>query len=136
MDAITTILIIKVFILLAIFAHASENAITATEKRISHNWEFAHIAAIIAAMYLAGMNGLIYTALSYIPLRMAMFGPLFGHMTVRDYTRLSNKGYDKAMQWLLKIEKRKDIKFPAYTIWIFFWLFIGLFLDVALMAKM
>lgn len=129
-------LTIKLLILLSIFAHARENTITAIEKRISHTWEFLHVISLAVAFYIAGINSMWLTALMYIPLRIALFGPLFGYMTVRDYTRLSNKGYDKAMQWLLKIEKRKDIKFPAYTIWLGWWFFFGIFFDIAILAKM
>ena len=126
------ITICKALILLAIFAHAKENAITAKEKRISHNWEFIHIAALIIAFGLAAWNGLWVTMVTYILFRIALFGPLFGLLTTGDYKRLSNKGYDKAMQLLLKIEERKENYFPAYTIWLAANLVTGLFIDYAL----
>lgn len=132
MNTFILILIIKLLLLLAVFAHAKENAITAKEKRISHNWEFIHIAALIIAFFIAGWFGLWVTALTYICFRIALFGPFFGLLTTGDYTRLSNKGYDKAMQVLLKIEQKKSNYFPAYTIWLGINLAFGLFIDLAL----
>jgi hypothetical protein len=118
--------------LLAILAHAKENAITFKEKRISHNWEFIHIVALGAGFFISGWYGLWPTAITYIALRIALFGPIFGLLTTGDYTRLSDRGYDGAMQWLLKIEERKDVKFPAYTIWLGVNFAFGLFIDFAL----
>lgn len=118
--------------LLAIFAHAKENAITFKEKHISHNWEFIHIVALGAGFYLCGIYGLWPTAMTYIALRIALFGPFFGILTGGEYTRLSNKGYDYFMQKLLKIEQRKENYFPAYTIWLGVNLFFGLAIDFAL----
>ena len=131
METYWLITICKALILLAIYAHAKENAITAKEKRISHNWEFIHIAALIIAFGLAAWNGLWVTMVTYILFRIALFGPLFGLLTTGDYKRLSNKGYDKAMQYLLKIEERKENYFPAYTIWLAANLATGLFIDYA-----
>lgn len=126
------ILLIKILILAAIFAHAKENAITATEKRISHTWEFVHIVTIAAAFFLIGWFGLWVSAITYVLLRMGLFGPVFGLLTTGDYTRLSNKGYDKLMQKLLSIENSKKVRFPAYTIWLAWWTFAGLVIDFAI----
>lgn len=118
--------------LLAIFAHAKENAITFKEKRISHNWEFIHIIALGAGFFISGWYGLWPTAMTYIALRIALFGPFFGILTGGEYTRLSNKGYDYFMQKLLKIEQRKENYFPAYSIWLGVNFAFGLFIDFAL----
>ena len=126
------ILLIKILILAAIFAHAKENAITATEKRISHTWEFVHIVTIAAAFFLVGWFGLWVSTITYVLLRIGLFGPVFGLLTTGDYTRLSNKGYDYFMQKLLKIEQRKENYFPAYTIWLGVNFAFGLFIDFAL----
>lgn len=132
MNIYLLITIAKALLLLAIFAHAKENAITATEKRISHNWEFVHIATLAAAFFLIGLFGLWVSAITYVLLRMGLFGPVFGILTTGDYTRLSNKGYDYFMQKLLKIEQRKENYFPAYTIWLAINLAFGMAIDFAL----
>ena len=129
------ILIIKILILTAIFAHAKENAITATEKRISHTWEFVHIVTIAVAFFLIGWFGLWVSAITYVLLRIGLFGAVFGLLTTGDYTRLSNKGYDKLMQKLLSIENSKKVRFPAYTIWVGWWTFAGLVIDFAILIN-
>ena len=132
MNIYLLITIAKALLLLAIFAHAKENAITAKDKRISHTWEFIHVFSLGAGFYLCGLYGLWPTAMTYIALRIALFGPVFGLLTTGDYTRLSNKGYDFFMQKLLKIEERKENYFPAYTIWLGVNFIFGMAIDFAL----
>jgi len=127
------ILLVKILLIVSILAHAKENAVTSKEGVISHTFEFVAIAAMLGACVLVVWFDITITSLvAYIPLRMGLFGPAFGLITTGEYDRVGTKGYDRLIRWMYNIEKNKKYKFPAYTIWLAWWTFVGLIIDFAI----
>lgn len=128
-------LIIKLLLIFSIFAHAKENSITYWKHRISHTWEFLHLISLFLAFGLIWIGDVhIISLIAYIPLRMALFSPIYGVLIKQGYQFLGTTlWYDRWLQKLVDLENKKNIPIikgiPLYTIYIGICFTIGFFFE-------
>jgi len=133
-ELFTTIIlvIIKICYLGSILFDAWGDAEIDITKKRNHTYELlakAFLGIVILLTWFYSPIISLFTIISYIPLRMGSFNPLYAKFRnmSHQYVGTTDKWYDKWIMWMTKIIINTKYNITILTIWYILLILFGLF---------